>query len=132
MLRFWFLRRHHGEGRQPLATSVLLGIWVLAPTMITLGTSFAGAGFRSGLVSVVTVIFATALFPIFALMMAGYDLTIPALLLVTIMLVGARFAFERRTSRESGGYLKGCPIRRGFRRMRTTNAAIIDMCDRNY
>ena len=91
--------RHHGEGRQPLASSVLLGIWVLAPTMITLGTSFAGAGFRSGLVSLVTVIFATALFPIFALMMAGYDLTIPALLLVTIMLVGARFAFERRTSR---------------------------------
>src|SRR5437763_699462 len=43
--------RHDGEGRQPLATSVLLGIWVLAPTiwvlaptMITLGTSFAGAG----------------------------------------------------------------------------------------
>ena len=89
--------RHDDGGRQSLATSMILGIWVLAPTMITLGTSFAGAGFRSG-VSVLTVIFATALFPAFAPMMAGYDLTIPGLLLVTMILVGARFAFEKRTS----------------------------------
>jgi hypothetical protein len=93
------IARRDDEGRQSLATSMLLGIWILAPTMITLGTSFAGAGFKSGLISALTVIFATALFPIFALMMAGYDLTIPALLLVTIMLVGARFVFERRRSR---------------------------------
>lgn len=91
--------RHDDAGRQSVAASMLLGIWVLAPTMITIGASFAGAGFRSGLISVLTVIFGTALFPIFTLIMSGYDLTIPALLLVTILLIGARSAFERGHSR---------------------------------
>lgn len=96
-----FVARHpNEEGQQSLATSMLLGIWILAPMMITLGTSFAGAGFRSGLISVLAVILGTVLFPIFALIMAGYDLTIPALLLVTIMLIGARFTFERGRSRQ--------------------------------
>jgi hypothetical protein len=91
--------RHDDEGRQPLATSMLLGIWFLAPAMITIGTSFAGAGFRLGMISVLAVIFGTALFPIFTLIMSGYDLTIPALLLVTMLLIGAHFALERRHSR---------------------------------
>jgi hypothetical protein len=57
--------------------------------------NFAGAGFRSGHASLV-IILGTILFPIYALIMSGYDLTIPALLLVTILLVGARLTFERR------------------------------------
>jgi hypothetical protein len=83
------------EGRPSVATSMLLGIWVLAPTMIGLGQTFAGAGFRSGY-GFLVVVFGTVLFPIFALMLSGYDLTIPALLLITILLVAARFVFERR------------------------------------
>jgi hypothetical protein len=88
-----------GEGRWSVATSMLLGIWVLAPTMIGLGQTFAGAGFRSGHASIV-IILGTVLFPIYALIMSGYDLTIPALLLVTILLLGVRFTFERRQTGE--------------------------------
>jgi hypothetical protein len=87
------------EGRWSVATSMLLGIRVLAPTMIGLGQTFAGAGFRSG-----------PRFPcnnprhnsvsLYALIMSGYGLTIPALLLVTILLVGARLTFERRQAGE--------------------------------
>ena len=87
------------EGRWSVATSMLLGIRVLAPTMIGLGQTFAGAGFRSGHASLV-IILGTILFPIYALIMSGYDLTIPALLLVTILLVGARLTFERRRAGE--------------------------------
>lgn len=87
------------EGRWSVATSMLLGIRVLAPMMIGLGQTFAGAGFRSGHASLV-IILGTILFPIYALIMSGYDLTIPALLLVTILLVGARLTFERRRAGE--------------------------------
>lgn len=69
---------------------------MLAPTMIGVGTTFAGAGFKSGVGSLLIIIFGTALFPIYALIMSGYDLTIPALLLVTILLIGARLVLERR------------------------------------
>jgi hypothetical protein len=83
------------EDRRSVAISMLLGIWVLAPAMISIGTTFAGAGLRSGSGSLLVVILGTVLFPIYTLIMAGYDLTIPALFLVTILLVGAHFAFER-------------------------------------
>ena len=50
------------EGRWSVATSMLLGIRVLAPTMIGLGQTFAGAGLRSGHASLV-IILGTILFP---------------------------------------------------------------------
>jgi hypothetical protein len=86
------------QGRS-VATPMLLGIWVLAPTMIALGTTFAGAGLRSGLPALLVIALGTVLFPIWTPIMAGYDLTIPALILVTISLLAARFGMEKQPAK---------------------------------
>jgi hypothetical protein len=89
-----FVTGRHHEGRLSTASSMLLGIWVLGPAMIMLSTTFSGGGFKSGLISILTVTLGTALFPVWTFIMAGYDLTLPAVLLVTTLLIGARFTLE--------------------------------------
>ena len=90
-----FMSRKQGE-MQAAAISMLLGIWLLAPVMITLGATFAGAGFRTGPLSFLTVFLGTLVFPVYALIMSGMDLTIPALLVVTVLLAAIHFLWEKR------------------------------------
>jgi hypothetical protein len=71
---------------------MLLGIWILAPTMIALGQTYQGAGFGN-VYTLAVVIFAT-LFPPLILIMAGYDLSIMALALGTIVLLVMRRSCE--------------------------------------
>lgn len=88
----YFISR--AKGRHSLhASSMLLGIWILGPTMIILGQTFEGAGFRN----VQTLLYwavATA-FPPLTLVMAGFDLSVGALLLGTVLLLLARCIYER-------------------------------------
>jgi len=74
--------------RSHIETSILLGIWVLGPTMVGIAQTFQGAGFRF-IGTLPVVIFAT-IFPPVLLIMAGYDLTIFALLLATGILTMLR------------------------------------------
>jgi hypothetical protein len=78
-----------------LAFSMLLGIWLLAPTMIALGQTFQGVGFRN-IYTVAVVIFATV-FPPIVLILSGYDLSIMALLAGTVALLLFRRIFEQPT-----------------------------------
>jgi hypothetical protein len=85
-----------------LALSMLLGVWLLGPTMIGLGQTFRGAGLRD-IHAVAVIIFGTV-FPPLILIMAGYDLSIMALLLGTVSLLLARRIYERpaRTQQVAG------------------------------
>lgn len=66
-------------------TSMLLGIWGLGPAMIGIAQTFQGAGFKH--IQALVVVILGTIFPPILLIMAGYDLTIFALLLVTAILI---------------------------------------------
>jgi hypothetical protein len=70
----------------PELLSAVLGIWILAPMLITLGWTFAGGGFSSAWGSVGVAI-GTVLFPIFTFMMSVRDGTLAALGFVTLGLL---------------------------------------------
>jgi hypothetical protein len=72
---------------------MLLGVWYLGPTMIMLGQTFEGAGFRH--VQTLPFWAVATVFPPLTLMLAGYDLTVTGLLLATIFLVLAYWIVER-------------------------------------
>lgn len=82
------------NGARSRAFSMLLGIWYLGPTMIMLGQTFEGAGFRN--VQTIPFWAVASVFPPLTLMLAGYDLSIFALLLATMSLVLVYWMVERR------------------------------------
>jgi hypothetical protein len=101
-LAYFSVRSKAKTGPRSLAFSMLLGVWVLGPTMIVLGQTYQGAGFRS-IYTLAAVVFATV-FPPLTLIMAGYDLSIMALLLGTGALLLVRRICEQpgRTQTASG------------------------------
>lgn len=92
-----FRARKHAESRQGAALFMLVGIWLFGPVMIMLGTTFADAGFKAGPISIVTVIVGTLVFPLYTAIMSGLDLTISALILVTLLLSAIHFIWERNS-----------------------------------
>jgi hypothetical protein len=81
-------RNPQTEASARIETSILLGIWILGPTMVGIAQTFQGVGFRF-IGTLPVVIFAT-IFPPVLLIMAGYDLSIFALLLATSVLIVLR------------------------------------------
>jgi uncharacterized membrane protein len=68
-----------------IAGSMLIGIWVLAPTLILIESTFKGGGFRTGGDGLLYILL-FGFMPWYVLEMATYDLSLGALLLVTIFL----------------------------------------------
>lgn len=94
MLAYFAGRTHTQTGTHSRAFSMLLGIWCVGPTMIMLGQSFEGAGFKN--VQSIPFWLVASVFPPLALLMAGYDLSVFALLLATVLLVAMYWLIERR------------------------------------
>ena len=107
-IRTW---KKRSEARREMAIFMLLGIWLLGPLMITLGTTFAGAGFKAGLISVVIVFIGTLVFPLYTSIMSGLDLTIPPLAFVTLFLVSIHFWEKRHSAIKSDTRLDRTPFR---------------------
>src|SRR5271169_5861077 len=91
----YFGSRATGRNRS-VASSMLLGIWLLGPTMIMLGQTYEGAGFRH--VQSLPYWILGTVFPPVTLLLAGFDLSIGALLLGTGALLLARRVCERSES----------------------------------
>lgn len=90
----YFFTKHNVEGAVSRAFSMLIGIWCLGPTMIMLGQTFQGAGFRN--IQSLPYWAVASLFPPLTLVLAGFDLSIFALLIATISLVLLYWVVERR------------------------------------
>ncbi len=88
-------------GARSRSFSMLLGVWYLGPTMIILGQTFGGAGFRN--IQTLPFWAVATVFPPLTLMLAGYDLTVPGLLLATIFLVLA-YRIVERPRKASGAF----------------------------
>ena len=79
-----------------VALSMLLGIWAVGPTMIMLGQTPAGAGFKSGpLALVLLMIVLATLVPVYTYILSTYDLTLFALLLGTVCLIVLHRKYEK-------------------------------------
>ena len=76
------------------AISMLLGIWFLGPTIIMLGQTFEGAGFRN--VQPLFYWAVATVFPPLTLLMAGFDLSVFALLLASVSLALMYWLLEQR------------------------------------
>jgi len=81
----YFLAKRNAARRASRAWSILIGIWCLGPTMIMLGQTYEGAGFRN--IRSVPYWAVASVFPPLTLVMAGFDLSIFALLLATTSLL---------------------------------------------
>lgn len=81
--------------KRSTAFSILAGIWILGPLMMMLGWTFAGAGFRSGLVGELAVVVVATAVPFFTLLLSGYDLTVFGLVAATVYLVIVHLALEK-------------------------------------
>jgi len=90
----YVLTKHNVEGDVSRSFSMLIGIWCLGPTMIMFGQTFQGAGFRN--IQSLPYWAVASLFPPLTLVLAGFDLSIFALLLATILLVLLYWVVERR------------------------------------
>ncbi len=66
---------------------MLLGVWLLGGFFMQVGASFSGGGFAVGALSDLTVLLLLSLFPPATFMMATYDGSLLALLLVTALAV---------------------------------------------
>jgi peptidoglycan/LPS O-acetylase OafA/YrhL len=86
-----------------VALSMLLGIWALGPSMMAL--AWTALDRPPSVTALVIGIFVFTILPPFTLMMAGYDLSILALLLVTAVLIVLHLKFEkgRGLFRTTGG-----------------------------
>src|SRR5437588_10140289 len=75
---------------------MVLGIWILGPLFMTIGATFSGGGFAvSGLAPSWMILF----IPGVAFLMATYDMSLGALLLITVLLpavCGGTGPFSRR------------------------------------
>jgi hypothetical protein len=92
-----FILKYKRAPDRPIALSLLIGIWVVGPTMIMLGWTFAGSGFKSGGLAgnLLLVIFLTAV-PFFLVLLSGLDFTILGLGLAIVTLIWVHHRFERR------------------------------------
>jgi hypothetical protein len=64
---------------------MLLGIWVLGGVFMTIGASFSGGGFANGISSGLVIV-AMSLVPVYTFIMATYDGSLFALLLISFVL----------------------------------------------
>lgn len=97
----YFLAKRNVARHASRAWSMLLGIWCLGPMMIGLGQTFEGAGFRSSIWNVPLCIVA-GVFPPLTLVLAGFDLSVFALLLATLSLL-LIYRFVERPGRQTRG-----------------------------
>jgi hypothetical protein len=78
-----------------IAASMLIGIWVLAPTLIFVEATFKGYGFRVG-GSGLGYFLLFSFMPWYVLDIATYDASLGALLAVTIFLIVEHWRHERK------------------------------------
>lgn len=90
----YFVTKLNAEGGVSRAWSMLGGIWCLGPTMIMLGQTYQGAGFRN--IQSVPYWAVATVFPPLTLVMAGFDLSIFALVFGTTSLLLLYWVVERR------------------------------------
>jgi|SRR5579872_1022339 len=106
VVAYFVVRSKAQNETRSLAFSMLLGVWLLGPTMIVLGQTYQGAGLKS-IYTLAVAIFATV-FPPLTLIMAGYDLSIMALLLGTAALLLVRRICEQPVrTRHASGHVGG-------------------------
>jgi len=90
--------RMGGCRRGIIAIWMLVGIWILGPLMMTVGTSFSGGGFARPDAWHMLVL-AVPLFLHFTWMMSAYDGTLGALVIVTVwFIIAARRGLTPRLS----------------------------------
>lgn len=89
----YFLSKPYVRHAVSRSLSVLIGIWVLGPTIILLGQTYQGAGFRNP--QSIPYWAVATIFPPLTLVMAGFDLSIFALLLATTSLLILYWVVER-------------------------------------
>jgi hypothetical protein len=93
---WWPLRKQ--EERLSPALFAVLGIWITGPSMLTFSASFCGGGLTQP-DAWHFFVFGTMLFPLFTFVMATYDGTLFALLLVTLLLpILANVRIKRSTA----------------------------------
>lgn len=80
----WWPRRNRYD-RLPPALFAVLGIWIIGPSMLTLGLIFCDRLSRSDASHFLTI--GTLLFPLFTLLLSTYDGSVFAVLLTTLMLL---------------------------------------------
>jgi hypothetical protein len=78
-----------------IAGSMLIGIWVLAPTLIFIEATFKGGGFRIG-GNGLWYFLLFSLMPWYVLDIATYDVSLGALLVVAIFLAVEHWRHERK------------------------------------
>jgi hypothetical protein len=91
LLVAWFAGvKYFGITAKAIAIRMLLGIWLLGGLCMTVGASFSGGGF-AGLNGVrgTAIVIGMSLLPIYTFIMATYDGSLGALLLVTALLFTA-------------------------------------------
>ena len=93
----WLAARGRRQNEiQSISLSMMLGVWLLGPTMIMLGLTCLGAGFRSGsLIANLAWLLLFTLVPFYLLIMAGLDFTILGLLLGTFVLLMLDRVYEK-------------------------------------
>lgn len=86
--------RSPGE-RHSVALSMLLGIYLLGPTVIMLNSTPFGGGFsNSDFIADVMMSIAFGFLPPCAFVMATYDMSLFALIVATLLLIGLHFLYE--------------------------------------
>jgi hypothetical protein len=92
-------RLHRASQRGPVVWPMLLGVWLLGGFFMMVGASFSGGGFvspsgRFGILEVLLM----SLLPVYVFMMATYDGSLMALLVVSIALPIWAVCVSRRSS----------------------------------
>jgi hypothetical protein len=79
--------KYLGMSAKAIATRMLLGIWLLGGLAMTAGASFCGGGFAGpNGVKGTAIVIGMSLLPIYTFIMATYDGSLGALLVVTVIL----------------------------------------------
>ena len=76
-----------------IAGCMLIGVWVLGPTMLFLESAIKRGGFQSAGPDFLYVLLVSFV-PLFVFVMATYDLSLGALLLLTVFLIFAHWRYE--------------------------------------
>ena len=79
-------------GGPSIALYMLLGIWLLGPLSMMISATFDGAGFHTGEASWISL--ALGVVPIYTFIMAAYDGSVLALLIVSCVMVSAHLMYE--------------------------------------
>jgi len=89
-------RKRNQEGVPSQAAFMLLGIWILGPTAMLIAATLQGAGFVTLGASSAMITAMLGLFPPYTFIMATYDGSLYALIIVSILLPAFHFAFEQK------------------------------------